>query len=249
MGALSGALSFLRLRPEGFHRIQVHVPEARLGLDRAEAGFKLAIGFAQRGFRLDVQMACEVDDGEKEVAHFFQFALMIGLGLQFGQFLVDLSSGAADIRPIETGAGGAALRWLTAAALVAFGVLKLVRPRHPRWVGMRVGFLDLTWWSFLMATAHGAGLMLLPVFLLGAESPAPCHGGGCHNAAGLSLASPLGYLAAVLVHTAAMMAAAAAVALVVYHKLGVAILRTAWFNLDRAWAVALIGAGVIAVLL
>ncbi|WP_438039024.1 hypothetical protein [Sorangium sp. So ce128] len=143
----------------------------------------------------------------------------------------------------------AALRWLTAAALVAFGVLKLVRPRHPRWVGMRVGFLDLTWWSFLMATAHGAGLMLLPVFLLGADNPAPCHGGGCHNAAGLSLASPLGYLAAVLVHTAAMMAAAAAVALVVYHKLGVAILRTAWFNLDRAWAVALIGAGVIAALL
>lgn len=142
----------------------------------------------------------------------------------------------------------AALRWLTAAALVAFGVLKLVRPRHPRWVGMRVGFRDLTWWSFLMATAHGAGLMLLPVFLLGADNPAPCHG-GCHDAAGLSLASPLGYLAAVLVHTAAMMAAAAAVALVVYHKLGVAILRTAWFNLDRAWAVALIVAGVIAVLL
>src|SRR5689334_11333419 len=71
----------------------------------------------------------------------------------------------------------AALRWLTAAALVAFGVLKLVRPRHPRWVGMRVGFRDLTWWSFLMATAHGAGLMLLPVFLLGADNPAPCHGG------------------------------------------------------------------------
>ncbi|WP_437793757.1 hypothetical protein [Sorangium sp. So ce693] len=143
----------------------------------------------------------------------------------------------------------AALRWLTAAALVAFGVLKLVRPRHPRWVGMRVGFRDLTWWSFLMATAHGAGLMLIPVFLLSEGNPAPCHGGGCHNAAGLSLASPLGYLAAVVVHTAAMMVAAAAVALVVYHKLGVAILRTAWFNLDRAWAVALIGAGVIAVLL
>ncbi|KYF76367.1 hypothetical protein BE17_36680 [Sorangium cellulosum] len=142
-----------------------------------------------------------------------------------------------------------ALRWLTAAALVAFGALKLVRPRHPRWVGMRVGFRDLTWWSFLMATAHGAGLMLLPVFLLGADNPAPCHGGGCHSAAGLSLTSPPGYLAAVLVHTAAMMGAAAAVALVVYHKLGVAILRTAWFNLDRAWAVALIGAGVLAVVL
>ncbi|WP_437671697.1 hypothetical protein [Sorangium sp. So ce131] len=141
------------------------------------------------------------------------------------------------------------LRAITAIALVAFGVLKLVRPRHPRWVGMRVGFRDLTWWSFLMATAHGAGLMLLPVFLLGADNPAPCHGGGCHNAAGLSLTSLPGYLAAILVHTAAMLAASAAVALVVYHKLGVAILRTAWLNLDRVWAVALIGAGLIAILL
>ncbi|AUX46157.1 membrane protein [Sorangium cellulosum] len=142
-----------------------------------------------------------------------------------------------------------ALRAITAIALVAFGVLKLVRPRHPRWVGMRVGFRDLTWWSFLMATAHGAGLMLLPVFLLGADNPAPCPGGGCHNAAGLSLTSLPGYLAAILLHTAAMLAAAAAVALVVYHKLGVAILRTAWLNLDRVWAVALIGAGLIAILL
>jgi hypothetical protein len=98
-----------------------------------------------------------------------------------------------------------------------------------------------------MATAHGAGLMLLPVFLLGAENPAPCHGQGCHSVSGLSLGSTGGYLAAVGLHTLSMLVVAAAVALVVYYKLGVAILRQAWINLDRIWALALIAAGIIAI--
>lgn len=140
------------------------------------------------------------------------------------------------------------LKWVTAAALVGFGVYKLVRPRHPRWVGMRVGFRDLTVWSFLMATAHGAGLMLLPVFLLDGAAP-PCHGPACHDAAGLSLTSWGGYLAAVGLHTTAMFVTAGALALIVYYRLGLAILRQTWFNLDKAWAVALIGAGVLAVVL
>jgi hypothetical protein len=138
------------------------------------------------------------------------------------------------------------LKWITAALVIGFGVFKLVRPRHPRWVGMRVGFRDLTLWSFLMATAHGAGLMLLPVFLLG-EGEAPCHGPGCHQAAGLTLTSWPGYLLAVGLHTGAMLFTAGGIALLVYYKLGVALLRTAWFNLDRTWAVAMIVAGVIAV--
>jgi hypothetical protein len=141
------------------------------------------------------------------------------------------------------------LRWGTAAVLVGFGILKLVRPRHPRWVGMRVSSRDLLFWSFLMATAHGAGLMLLPVFLLGEGNEAPCHGSGCHNAAGLSLSSAGGYIAAVGVHTLAMLAAAAAVALVVYYKFGLSLLRKAWLNLDIVWAVALILAGGAAILL
>jgi len=61
-----------------------------------------------------------------------------------------------------------ALRLLTAAILLAFGLFRLIRARHPRWgqsVGMRVGFRDLTLWSFLMASAHGAGLMLAPILL------------------------------------------------------------------------------------
>jgi len=138
------------------------------------------------------------------------------------------------------------LKWITAAVLIGFGVLKLVRPRHPRWVGMRVGFRDLTLWSFLMATAHGAGLMLLPVFLLG-EGEAPCHGPSCHQAAGLTLTSWPGYLAAVGLHTGAMLFTAGGIALLVYYKFGVSLLRQTWFNLDRAWALAMIAAGIIAV--
>lgn len=141
------------------------------------------------------------------------------------------------------------LEWITAVLLIGFGVLKLVRPRHLRWVGMRVGSRDLVAWSFLMATAHGAGLMLLPVFLLGADNPAPCHGPGCHQAAGLALDSWGGYLAAVGLHTGAMLVAAGAVALVVYYKLGLALLRRSWFNLDRAWALALVLAGLLPLLL
>lgn len=141
------------------------------------------------------------------------------------------------------------LPWITASLLVGFGIYKLVRPRHPQWVGMRVNMKDLVVWSFLMATAHGAGLMLLPVFLLGENNPAPCHGEGCHNAAGLSLSSPLGYMAAISLHTLAMLAVSAIVALVVYYKVGLAILRRAWFDLDKVWAGALILAGVLGLLL
>jgi hypothetical protein len=135
-----------------------------------------------------------------------------------------------------------ALRWLTAAVLIVFGVSRLVRHRHPRWVGMRVGFRDLTLWSFLMASAHGAGLMLAPLFVVDAARPS------CHVDAGLTLAGPIDYAAATLAHTAAMLATTAVIALVVFYKLGLALLRRAWFNLDYLWAIALIAAGLFAAL-
>jgi len=134
------------------------------------------------------------------------------------------------------------MRWITASLLVGFGVTKLLKHRHPRWVGMRVGFRDLTWWSFLMATAHGAGLMLLPLFVVDATAAA------CHAEAGLSLAEPGGYVAATVLHTAAMLAVTGAIALVVYYKVGLALLRRAWFNLDWLWSAALILSGVAALL-
>jgi hypothetical protein len=107
------------------------------------------------------------------------FAVALGLQEQSGRAvlraLLPIAIGHAAAIGLTVGllaAGRAsvplsALAWITAALLVGFGLFKLIRPRHPRWVGMRVGAKDLVVWSFLMATAHGAGLMLLPVFLLG----------------------------------------------------------------------------------
>jgi hypothetical protein len=168
--------------------------------------------------------------------------IAIGHAASVGITVALLAAGKASV-PMNV------LSWITAGALVSFGIFKLVRPKHPRWVGMRVSSWDLVLWSFLMATAHGAGLMLLPVFLLGEDNPAPCHGEGCHQAAGLSLTSAGSYLAAISLHTAAMLVAAAIVALVVYYKVGLAVLRSAWFDLDRIWAGALILAGVLGLVL
>ncbi|MCI0624164.1 MAG: hypothetical protein L0387_21365 [Acidobacteria bacterium] len=65
----------------------------------------------------------------------------------------------------QAGLPDKALRYGAAGILFGFGFYRLIRSRHLAWVGMRVGFRDLTLWSFLMATAHGAGLMLVPVLL------------------------------------------------------------------------------------
>lgn len=144
------------------------------------------------------------------------------------------------------------LRYLCAVALILFGLYKLIWRRHPRWVGMRVGFADLVLWSFLMASAHGAGLMLLPIQLLGARaenlttisvsSPHAHHLNASPDAAEAALGSAL---LAVSVHTLAMYAVMTLIAVVVYQKVGLTILRRAWFNLDFIWVGALIAAGVV----
>ncbi|BBL80871.1 hypothetical protein RxyAA322_27250 [Rubrobacter xylanophilus] len=131
------------------------------------------------------------------------------------------------------------LRYGCAAVLVLFGLYRLIRRRHPRWVGMRVGFRDLVAWSFLMATAHGAGLMLFPV-LLGLGHGGHAGHAGMEASGGVSVG-----LAAVGLHTLAMFAVMAAVAVVVYERLGVMILKRTWFNLDLLWAGVLVGAGVL----
>jgi hypothetical protein len=145
------------------------------------------------------------------------------------------------------------LRYVCASALILFGVYKLARRKHPRWVGMQVGFRDLTAWSFLMATAHGAGLMLVPVLLKLSgtmqEMEHRAHAAHEHWGHGvhLFLANPtvLADLTAVGLHTLAMFAVMAAVAVLVYEKLGVMILKRTWFNLDLLWAGTLVVAGVI----
>jgi len=138
------------------------------------------------------------------------------------------------------------MRYLCAALLGAFGLWRLVRARHPRWVGMRVGFRDLMLWSFLMASAHGAGLMLVPLLL---QWPAPDASHARLLAAlwpQAAATSPALVLAAVSVHTLSLFLVTSAIALLVYEKLGVAFLRHAWFNLDVLWAAALFIAGVMA---
>ena len=134
-----------------------------------------------------------------------------------------------------------------AAILLSFGVYRIVRTRHPRWVGMRVGFWGLTFWGFLMASAHGAGLMLVPFVT---ASPAFAH-------SAMSMPMPRvhpgegGLPAASLmigVHTLGYVLTTTAIAVAVYAKFGVSFLRRAWFNVDLVWAIALIVAGFVALL-
>ncbi len=194
------------------------------------------------------------------------------------------------------------LRWLVAVMLVGFGLYRLVRHRHPRWGGMRVGFRDLTVWSLLMASAHGAGLMVLPFVvgttispvvggnglitpvghrqpstILASDHAAPPTGSDplgvvCHPGAHSAVTSPgprpsqgaeaghaahvaallpglsdgqLAGLAATLLHTLGYLLVMGLVAVVVYEKLGLRLLRSLWFNLDLIWAGALILTGLL----
>ena len=138
-----------------------------------------------------------------------------------------------------------ALRVAGGLAVLGVGLYKLVRrAAHPRWVGMRVGFRDLTLWSFLMSSAHGAGLMLVPVVLAppahATHAALAADGHAAHLAAAAGASSAAAVLA---VHTGAMLAVMAAVALAVYEIMGVGYLRRAWINLDVLWAGALVVAG------
>src|ERR1700738_3654467 len=110
--------------------------------------------------------------------------------------------------------------------------------RHRVRVGMQTGQAGLVLWSFLMATAHGAGLMILPAMipLCFAVSPA-----GELTASGSGIMA----LAAVAVHMAAMLAIMGPVAVFVYEWVGLSILRTAWINLDLVWTGALVAAGLL----
>jgi hypothetical protein len=141
-------------------------------------------------------------------------------------------------------ADSSVLRLAAGIALVLFGVFRFARPRaHPRWTTMRVNRRELAWWSFLMSSAHGAGLMIAPV-LIGAgaaDAAAHDHGPAVVDGGAALLTGALG----LVLHVAAMVAVMAVVALVVYDRVGVAVLRKAWINLDGVWAAAFVVAGVL----
>ncbi len=152
------------------------------------------------------------------------------------------------------------LRYVKIAAacvLLAFGLHRLIRKSHPRWGGMQIGFRDLSIWSFLMASAHGAGFMLLPILLKMSTLPAADFGDSAHahhlhslGFAGPStvgswfteswFARPSTASIALLVHTLGYLLVTGLIAFVVYEKLGLDILRKTWVNLDLIWAAALI---------
>lgn len=133
------------------------------------------------------------------------------------------------------------LRWVVAAILITLGGRRLFRHRHPRLGGMRVGMVRLAAWSFLLATAHGAGLMVTPI-LLGTDAFVD-HAAHAHstNVRGFDAAEAV--VAATTIHTAGYLLVSALLAAVVYEKLGLRLLRTRWFNLDLLWALALVATG------
>ncbi|WP_082521847.1 hypothetical protein [Ramlibacter sp. Leaf400] len=139
-------------------------------------------------------------------------------------------------RPIQVGAAGLVL---------LFGLWRLVQRRPPRALA-RIPPTQLAWWSFLMATAHGAGLMLLP-FTLGLCLQSSGEGGAAAARAdvqgALVQANMFTALSVAAVHTLAMMLSGLAIAWAVYRYLGLAFLRRAWINLDLVWAGSLVVAG------
>ena len=141
-----------------------------------------------------------------------------------------------------------ALKVLVALTLTMLGLYRLWRHRHPRYGGMQVGFRDLTVWSFLMASAHGAGFMVLPFVM---PAPAGLSATGHDHAAHMASMNTAVAAAdglAVAIHTLAYLVVMALAAWVVYRKLGLRLLRTAWLNMDWLWAGALFVTGVVVLL-
>jgi hypothetical protein len=186
--------------------------------------FAVALGMQERDRKAVIRALPPIALGH-EASVMLAALLVLGLGL------------LADASALKLGAG---------VALIAFGVFRFVKPRaHFRWVKARVSRGELAWWSFLMSSAHGAGLMVAP-FLLGkgATDQAHAHAEHAHEHPAETMSVAEGLLA-ISVHVGAMLAVMAVVALVVYEKLGLTFLRKAWINSDHMWAGAFVIAGVV----
>jgi hypothetical protein len=173
---------------------------------------------------------------ERSTAAVFRAIIPISIGHVLSvAIVVGLALWAATLLP------HAVVHRAAAGVLLAFGAYRLIRLRHPRWVGMRVGFWGLTLWGFLMASAHGAGLMLLP-FVTASDAAMPgmpmpgAHGPGSATTGWLMIGD----------HTLGYIFTMALVAFLVYTYLGVSFLRSAWLNVDLVWSIALVITGIIA---
>ena len=135
------------------------------------------------------------------------------------------------------------IRFGASLLVIGFGVFRLLNQRHPRALA-RIRPTQLGLWSFAVAIAHGAGLMLVPIYLGLCQAAALDTG---HEAAARLIDSNLGMALLVSVaHSAAMIAAGGCAAWLVYRYLGLKFVARSWFNLDAAWAVSLILVGTIA---
>jgi hypothetical protein len=148
---------------------------------------------------------------------------------------------AALVLGLSTTTDPQALRIGAAAALVAFGIFRFVKPRaHFRWTSMRVSDRELGLWSFLMSTAHGAGLMVAPV-IIGLQASSHSHDDMAMLSDGPIDIAAVG----IAVHVLAMVAVMGAIAFFVYERVGLQILRRAWLNTDQVWAGAFVLAGLV----
>jgi hypothetical protein len=187
--------------------------------------FAVALGMQERDRKAVVRALPAIAIGH-EASILLVALLVLGLGV------------ITDPSALHLGAG---------IALVAFGLFRFIKPRaHFRWVKGTVNRRELTWWSFLMSTAHGAGLMVAPV-LIGAGAATDAAASSDHAIAAVQdnrLSIP-GSLLGITLHVAAMLAVMAVVALLVYDHVGVSVLKKAWINLDWVWAGAFVLAGVL----
>ena len=166
----------------------------------------------------------------------------IALGHAAAVSVVLLSVGLAQIViPMDT------LRVLVASMLTMLGLYRLWRHRHPRYGGMQVGFRDLTVWSFLMASAHGAGFMVVPFVMSAPPMLSAAGHEHMHHMAAATNGAAAGTMA-VAVHTLSYLIVMTVAAWVVYRKLGLSLLRKAWLNVDWVWAGALVLTGLIVLL-
>ncbi|MEU8233895.1 hypothetical protein AB0C12_30280 [Actinoplanes sp. NPDC048967] len=160
---------------------------------------------------------------------------------------------AAVVSATESVVAGNVVAIVGGVVLVGFGLWRLLSARHFRWAGMRLSAAQLAGWSFLMSSAHGAGLMLLPVLATTTTAQPAGHAGHLAAAAPAGLAgtpaAALDGLLAAGVHTVAMFAVLATCAVLVYEFVGLSVLRRAWFNVDKLWAAVMVAAGALTIAL
>jgi hypothetical protein len=156
--------------------------------------------------------------------------------------VVAVFAGAGVVLPLQL------VKVVIASMLVTLGIYRLWRHRHPRFGGMQVGFRDLTIWSFLMASAHGAGLMVVPFVIGTGDSVSALAASHLDHARTVVASTAWIDALAVGLHSLSYVLVSTSIAWIVYRKLGVAFLRVAWFNLDWMWAGALVVTGVLVVL-